>query len=106
MRTAPGAARLCGAGGAVAMARGAWPHTNGAATGHCPPAALPPLPTPSYSSSEVTLARGSAREPHSENLSLLCEAWGPWGGQGCWTLPFPRFPQGKPKPDRAKGRGH
>lgn len=86
------------------MARGARPHTNGAATGAAPttaplPAGLAP-PTPSSGSSQVTPGAGGLgpRTP-SEGLIPLPKAWGPspplsrqrsprtgkgrrWGGQG------------------------
>lgn len=105
VRTAPGAARLRGAGGTVAMARGARPHTNGAATGTAPlqPDRLCPLFPPAPSKSLRPAARPA--HPLSEGLSPLPEIRGRSGGPGLRDPPLPRFPQRRSKPGEAKGLG-
>lgn len=94
-----------GAGGAVAMAHRARPHTNGTTTGAAlEPARLPPA-TPSSKSSEVTPARGlGPRTPLRQAEPLAWSLGGGWR-PGSRPSPPPLLPP-RPRRPRPCARRH
>lgn len=95
----PGLPGWRGAGGAVAMARGARPHTNGEATGAAPlPARLPP-PAPSFRHYEVT----PLAPPHPQH-SKGPSPGGSREAPGSGTLASPSAPE-KAQAGCKEGRG-